>query len=59
MKKKQITLTMEEWYEILIWCETYYHEFYYDEGTPEREKEEKEYNFYWNTINKLRTKLEK
>jgi hypothetical protein len=52
MEKKQITLTIKEWREILGWCETYYSE-------PETEKEKAEYDFYWKTIEKLKKKIQK
>jgi hypothetical protein len=56
-KKKSITMTIDEWYEILHWCETYCVEWYHDEGTPERLQEELEFNNYWQAVNKLKTKL--
>jgi hypothetical protein len=57
MKKKQITLTIEEWYEILCWCKTFYKEDWYEEGTPENIQERKQEETYWNAVNKLEAKL--
>lgn len=51
-KKKQITLTIKEWYEILGWCETYYCE-------PETDEQKAQFDFYWKTIEKLKKKIQK
>ena len=56
-KKKTITLTMDEWWEILSWCKTYYKEDFYEEGTPENIEERRQENFYWQSVNKLEKKI--
>ncbi len=56
-KKKQITLTIEEWKSILMWCETYYHEWMTEEGTPERREEEEEEKIFEDATINLRKKL--
>jgi hypothetical protein len=56
-KKKQITLTLQEWTSILGWCETYYHEYLTEEGTQEREQEEKYEELFYNSVKKLKKKI--
>lgn len=57
MEKKTITLTLDEWWEILGWCKTYYKEDYYEEGTPENIEERRQEDFYWQAVNKLEKKI--